>query len=225
MSQRAGVVAERLHATAYDPTGRLVARPPRVEIRWSDTLSDEQRAAQAGRYGLTAGQSDGAWWAYDLVDQSPDNIRALLADNSVVDTNRIDPVSATARPRGALDLVDDPALADSPASGLVGAQSCAAEGRVTVETMDRPDGEVRLVVETATGGLLFLSEPYYPEREAWVDATPVPIARVNLAFSAIAVPPGRHAVLLRYVPRAFHWGLLIGLLTASVWAILAARER
>ena len=128
----------------------------------------------------------------------------------MVDTNRIDPVSATARPRGALDLVDDPALADSPASGLVGAQSCAAEGRVTVETMDRPDGEVRLVVETATGGLLFLSEPYYPEREAWVDATPVPIARVNLAFSAIAVPPGRHAVLLRYVPRAFHWGLLIG---------------
>ena len=224
--RQAGVVAVRLHAAAYDATGRLVGRPPRIEVKWAETLLDEQRTAKARRYSLAAAAiGDAAWWAYDLIDQTPDNVRALLADEAVEDTYRIDPVTARVRQRGEPSNVDDPVFASSPNSGLVGEQPCTVEGSITLDTMDRPNGELRLVVETPTGGLVYLSEPYYSEREAWLDGIRVPIERVNMAFSAVAVPQGQHVVRLQYVPRAFYWGLLVSLLTALCWGTAEWRQR
>jgi len=218
-------VAARLHERSYEG-GQLVARPPRIEIRWAATLSDGDRAARVRRHSLSnALQVDEVWWAYDLLDQTQANIRALLADEAVDDTWRIDPASARAQPRGAPEMAADPALASSPASGLVGESSCDVDGTVTVQTMDRPDGEVGLVVETSTGGLVYLSEPYYPEREAWLNGVRVGVERVNLAFSAIRVPPGRHVVQLRYVPRAFRWGLSLSTLIGLAWAVILWIER
>ena len=90
-------------------------------------------------------------------------------------------------------------------------------GAVTVHEADRADGRMRLTVLNADPALLFLSEPYHPERRAWVDGEPRPVERVNVAFSGVRLAPGGHVVELRFVPRSLHWGLAISVLTGVVW--------
>ena len=142
----------------------------------------------------------------------------------MVDTNRIHADGQIDR-RADPGMDTDPAFATAPATILVGGERCDVRGTVVVEEADRPDGVMRLLTETPTGGLVFLSEPYYPEREASLDGLPVRVERADLAFSAVVVPPGRHVIELRYVPRAFYWGILITVLTtcALSWMALAQR--
>ena len=119
----------------------------------------------------------------------------------------------------------DPRFAGLPDSILVGEDRCDVRGRVVVDEADQPDGVIRLLAETPTGGLVYLSESYYPEREAWLDGVPVRVERANLAFSAVAVPPGRHVIQLRYVPRALYWGTILTVLTACAWGLMTWRQR
>ena len=58
-------------------------------------------------------------------------------------------------------------------------------------------------------GVLFLSEPYYPERRAWVDGRETPLVRGNLAFSAIFLDAGEHRVQPALVPSSFYLGLAV----------------
>ena len=213
----AGIVTTRLFENVYDPLGWLVPRPPPVHVTWTESLSDEQRRSTETRYGLTNSRYvEGSRWTYDLVNQTPNNVFALLADESVVETNRIHADGQIDR-RADPGMDTDPAFATAPATILVGGERCDVRGTVVVEEAGRPDGVMRLLTETPTGGLVFLSEPYYPEREASLDGLPVPIERANLAFSAVAVPPGRHVIELRYVPLAFYWGIFLTALTAAAW--------
>ena len=213
----AGVVATRLFEHLYDPRGRLVPRPPPVHVTWAESLGPVARKAKEIHYGLGSGRYvEGTRWIYDLVNQGPENVLQLLADEAVVETNRIHPDGNTDR-RADPGMATSTAFASAPASILVGGEHCDVQGNVVVETADRPDGVMRLLTETATGGLVFLSEPYYPEREGWLDGLPVRIERADLAFSAVAVPPGRHVIELRYVPLAFYWGIFLTALTAAAW--------
>jgi uncharacterized membrane protein YfhO len=77
---------------------------------------------------------------------------------------------------------------------------------------------VAVDVNASDAGHVFLSEPFYPQRRAFVDGRPVEAVEANLAFTAVPVPAGRHLVELRHVPTAFHRGLWIGVLTMVVWA-------
>ena len=88
---------------------------------------------------------------------------------------------------------------------------------VTVHEADRVDGRMRLTVQNADSALLYLSEPFNPERRAWVDAEPRPVERVNAAFSGVRLDPGAHVVELRFVPRSLHWGLAISVLAGVAW--------
>jgi hypothetical protein len=82
---------------------------------------------------------------------------------------------------------------------------------------DRFDGRAHVnVVMPARAGLL-LSEPYYPERRAFVDGEEVPVTRVFDAFAAICVPAGRHEIELRYVPRRIQAGAAITVMTLAGW--------
>ena len=72
---------------------------PRVHVRWAPAVSDEGRTAAERRFGLVGGaQSDGRTWAYDLVDTSPANVRALVDDPAVEDTHDIDRSAGTVAP-------------------------------------------------------------------------------------------------------------------------------
>jgi hypothetical protein len=64
-------------------------------------------------------------------------------------------------------------------------------------------------VSTTHAGFLFISDAYYPGWKAVINGQPTQIYRANLAFRAIAVPPGKHVVQLRYEPISVRLGLML----------------
>ena len=88
---------------------------------------------------------------------------------------------------------------------LVGSGECPAlpqesdsVGQV-VALEDRANA-LQIQVEAPTGGWLVLADTYYPGWTARVDGTPAEIARANLAFRAVEVPPGAQIVEFEYRP-------------------------
>ena len=119
-------------------------------------------------------------------------------------------------------LEADPAVADRPeraaTADSVGTARIAAyeHERVTIDT-DAPGRR-----------LLVLSDTWFPGWHATVDGTPAPIARANVAFRAVSVPPGRHRVVFDYAPASFRIGATISgvaLLLIAGWTALAERRR
>ena len=80
------------------------------------------------------------------------------------------------------------------------------------------------MVNAPRPGLVFLSEPYYVERQAFVDGRPAESLEANLAFTAVRVPPGQHHVELRYVPRSFQFGLAVSVVTLVAWAAVSRKS-
>jgi hypothetical protein len=192
-----------------------------VNVRWAESVSDEQRRGLESRYHLADGfQRDGRTWRYALRDSSPANVAALVGDRGVEDTSGIERATAVVSGEG------NPRLAALEL--LVTRRPCPQAATVRVLTADQPDGRVVVDVDApADGGVLFLSEPYYTERRATVDGNPVTVVKANLAFTAVPVPAGRHRVEMRLVPESFYWGLESTAATALGWAalILIARRR
>lgn len=73
--------------------------------------------------------------------------------------------------------------------------------------------EIKLKVTTATNGMLWLSEVYYPAWNAYVDDKPVKIYRAFTTLRAIEMPAGTHNVVLRYESSAFQSGSLVTIAT------------
>ncbi|NNK48879.1 MAG: YfhO family protein [Gemmatimonadetes bacterium] len=97
----------------------------------------------------------------------------------------------------------------------------AGEGVATI-TRYEPN-EIVLAVEASRGGLLFLSEVYYPAWRARVDDEPVQIHRTNTAFRGIVVPAGSHEVVFRYAAAEFRTGFMVSGLAAAgvaVWLLV-----
>ena len=90
--------------------------------------------------------------------------------------------------------------------------------QVTTDAMDRADGYVAVRVNAPADGFVFLSEPYYPERRAYVDGRRVNAVRADLAFTAVAVPAGEHLVELRYEASSFYLGSALSGVTGFVYA-------
>lgn len=106
------------------------------------------------------------------------------------------------------------------------APPAAGAGEVTL-TRYEPNRLV-LEVDASRGGLLFLSEVYYPAWEAWVDEDPAEVMRVNTAFRGVVVPAGEHVVTLRYSPAEFRLGFALSSLTALLallWLGLGWRRK
>lgn len=65
---------------------------PRIRVLWRETLTPQQRDALEQRYLLMNGRdrlAEGSV-AYDLLDTSPSNIKALVDDPAIADTNNIE---------------------------------------------------------------------------------------------------------------------------------------
>jgi len=76
------------------------ALAPRVYVRWKADVSEAARGQSERELKLVAGEhSEGTTWAYDLTDDSPQAIRALVRHRFVEDTGNID--------REHLTVVDD----------------------------------------------------------------------------------------------------------------------
>lgn len=71
-------------------------------------------------------------------------------------------------------------------------------------------------VETAENGLLALSEIWYPAWKATIDGQETEILRINYSLRGVAVPKGKHTIVLRYDSSAFRTGAWISLGTLLI---------
>jgi hypothetical protein len=84
----------------------------------------------------------------------------------------------------------------------------------------------RIVTETESDGpgYVVVVEAFAPGWKATVDGVPAAVQRANVAFRAVAVPPGRHRVELRYRPAVVLWCAAVSLVAwAGFAAAIAAR--
>ncbi|MBI4886633.1 MAG: hypothetical protein HY824_06040 [Acidobacteria bacterium] len=91
---RLAVIGIALCATAAAAYGflRLTfgARPASIHVRWSPAADDTVRRRLERQYALIDGEArEGRTWAYTITDVSRDNIRALVDDPGVEDTDQI----------------------------------------------------------------------------------------------------------------------------------------
>jgi hypothetical protein len=213
VSEREAV--DQLRQVRYDAQRRLDRRYF-INIRWRPSIDATQRAALESRYHLLEGvRREGSTWKYALQDRSAANVRALLDEPLVEDTHGID------RPGAVLE-----SDADAERQVLFGTSSCAQQAAIRVTEADQPGGEVSATVDAPVDGMVFLTEPYYPERQAFVDDVPVQTYKADVAFTAVTVPAGHHRVQLRYVPTRFRYGMTMTVLTLGACVLAwAGRQR
>ncbi len=69
--------------------------------------------------------------------------------------------------------------------------------------------------EAAEPSLVVVAQTYYHNWQAEIDGRATPLLRANVAFQAVQIPAGRHAIRLFYRDRAFELGAAISL---CMWA-------
>lgn len=95
----------------------------------------------------------------------------------------------------------------------------------TAEIISYLPNEVRIVTETSTDSLLFLSDTYYPGWRAFVDTTETPIIKTDYAFRGVLVPSGSHTVIFQYEPDSFKTGKTVSFIFLLVTAIVLMRTK
>lgn len=100
-----------------------------------------------------------------------------------------------------------------------------ADDRVSIEKY--APNHIVITAQTSQGGLLFLSDVYYPGWKAFVDGEETKIYRANYTFRSVCLGPGDHRVEFRYRPTSFLVGAIVsvaavvGLALACFWAGLS----
>jgi hypothetical protein len=212
--------AARIVRSRYDRDGRLQLRNP-INVRWMPELAVDARLSLERRYGLADGVAlDERTWRYTLEDPSAATVLALIREAAVEDTHGVDRLTG---------LSTQPPIDEAPGGDseelLTGTVPCPEHGSVDVTVRDQPDGHLVATVRAPVSGYVFLSESFYPEREAFIDGQPVTSVKANMAFTAVPVPPGTHTLELRYVPGSFRLGVAISTLTLIVWAGCTVRKK
>ena len=211
----------RLRHSSYD--ANLVLRPHLIfNVRWPAGISDADRARTESALKL-APHRDIAdrTWEYNLLDRSPQNVEAVVRHPLVEDTQGIDRVNMVpTHTPWAVRTFDEP-----KDESIIGADECGPPIAATVHTEDRFDGGMIVDVDAPHDGIVFFSETYYRDRRAWVDAHRIGRLKVNLAFTGVPVPAGRHRVELKFDTRSFWLGAGLSALTLLVWLAAARRVR
>jgi hypothetical protein len=100
----------------------------------------------------------------------------------------------------------------------------AGEGEVTWK--HRTSDRIELGVIAKKAGVLVIADTDYPGWEAEIDGRETPLLRANLAFRALEVPGGTHAVVLRFRPSSARHGLIgMVLALAGVAAFCVRRKK
>jgi hypothetical protein len=100
-------------------------------------------------------------------------------------------------------------------------EDASFQGSSRIEEL-RPD-RVRLQADLNAPGYVVLVDGYDPGWRATIDGREAPVLRANLAFRAVQVPAGRHAIEFVYRPRDVLWGLGATLATLVLTGFLAWR--
>ena len=117
-----------LGAAALRPEREPAPRVTEVSVRWSSNLDDDQRRQLEGQFALAGAEPNSNRsaavnvWNYRLENTSQENVRALVAHASVVDTGGID--------RSTFDVALRPPHSDDPYLAVTHVQSLQYPGWV-----------------------------------------------------------------------------------------------
>jgi hypothetical protein len=100
------------------------------------------------------------------------------------------------------------------------APGAAGDARIVESRPDR----VRVDIAPTVPGFLILSDTFFPGWTVTVDGQPRDILRANVAFRAVPVSPGEHAVEFRYAPLSFRIGGVVSILAVLVAVVGVTRR-
>ena len=92
----------------------------------------------------------------------------------------------------------------------------------------RTANRIALDLRTERPGILVVNEPFFRGWRAWDTGTEVPILRANVLFRAVALPAGRHEIVLEFSPLSWRlgwWITVSALLATAGLAISGIRAR
>lgn len=145
--------------------------------------------------------------------------RAFLVD-SFIELNGDDARRAV---RNEVDLTRTVVLAASLPSEQ--APDRAGEDAGTARITAYEDREVTIETNADGKRLLVLSDVFYPGWVATIDGRDAPIYRANVAFRAVAVPPGGHVVQFRYEPASFRYGAILSAVAVLIAGLCGRMPR
>jgi hypothetical protein len=113
----------------------------------------------------------------------------------------------------------------SATDGPLAATCKRGRARITGES----SGEERIDVEADASGYLVTRDSYARGWRAQVDGVPAPVLRANGKHRAVAIPAGKHEVVMRYSPPGLWIGIgataLAGLTCVTLWVLAGAQRR
>ncbi|MGH2722283.1 MAG: YfhO family protein, partial [Actinomycetota bacterium] len=83
---------------------------------------------------------------------------------------------------------------------------------------------VEIETRTEAGGVLVLTDTWYPGWRATVDGEPAPVLEVDHALRGVVLPPGAHLVEFRYRPLSFLVGAWTSVATLAGLGLWAGRR-
>jgi len=203
----------RLATRRYDKTLSLRNPGPKINVRWAPDVDDAGREAAEMKFHLVEdGQPEGRTRHYELLDPSRENVEAMVTNPAVEDTAGLDRLTL------AFNTLPEPRFDERPTEWLIGLEPCPELRRASLVNQT-DEGRTIVDIDAPTDGVVLFSETFYRSRTARVDQEPASVLRVNLAFTAVPVPAGRHRVQLdvRPEPRRTYW--VVSVLGMAVWGV------
>ena len=111
-----------------------------------------------------------------------------------------------------------------------GATFCT-EPPESAKVVEMSSDRVEIDVDSKCGGLLVLTDSYYPGWKATVDGKDATVHPADVAFRGVSVPTGTSRVVFSYEPSSFRTGLLlfaagvVAMLVLLVTGVLAWRRK
>ncbi len=96
----------------------------------------------------------------------------------------------------------------------------AADPAAQIDVLGVQSGWAELRTRSSEGGVLVLTDTWYPGWRVQVDGKRVPLLRADYLIRAVEVPPGEHRVTFVFRPTSFYRGLALTLGALAVVAFL-----
>ena len=99
-------------------------------------------------------------------------------------------------------------------------ESPRANGSSSVKVEEIVDGRITMNASSDAGGILVLSESYYPGWRARVDGAVAPVRRVDFMLQGVQLSPGRHTVVFEFGSLALRAGTALSASGVVLCALL-----
>ncbi|MCC7018367.1 MAG: hypothetical protein IT332_01345 [Ardenticatenales bacterium] len=174
-------------------------------ISWRDRIDGAEPI-------LGVGEGDLRTTVHGLANPSPYAWRAFRAVPVATDDDALVQLRDAAFDPFGTVLLHDGAQGGGP-YGTDGATGVDGRG---------PAGDVAVRTDGGTPGWIVFSEVWHPGWRATIDGRPAPVLRADVALIAVAVPPGEHAVSLRFADRWAVAGIAVSTLAATILGLAVA---